>query len=141
MTSAFSEQRGYTLEIDREQIKRPEVFLTCQATVPAALVSFLETDSFEAAIRHAVLIDGDTDTHAAITGSVAEAYYGGVPAALIAEVWPRLKPWMRSIVEAFSARYTRSRDLYPSCLTQFVTPMSLTFCSTPTWLPVGEGGP
>ena len=109
---AFSEQRGYTLEIDREQIKRPEVFLTCQATVPAALVSFLETDSFEAAIRHAVLIDGDTDTHAAITGSVAEAYYGGVPTALVDEVWSRLKPWMRPIVEAFCSCFMQPRGLY-----------------------------
>lgn len=49
---------------------------TCQRTVPQALVAFLESRSFEDAIRNAISIGGDSDTVAAITGSVAEAYYG-----------------------------------------------------------------
>lgn len=49
---------------------------TCQGTVPPALVAFLESTDFESAIRNAILLGGDTDTLAAITGSVAEAYYG-----------------------------------------------------------------
>ena len=49
---------------------------TCQDTVPQAIEAFLESDSFEDAIRTAISVGGDTDTLAAITGGIAEAYYG-----------------------------------------------------------------
>ena len=48
---------------------------TCQETVPQAIQAFLEADSFEDAIRNAVSIGGDSDTVAAITGSIAWSYY------------------------------------------------------------------
>ncbi len=54
---------------------------TCQRTVPQAIVAFLESASFEDAIRGAVSLGGDSDTLAAITGSIAEAFYG-VPSDL-----------------------------------------------------------
>lgn len=49
---------------------------TCRNSVPQAIVAFLESQDFEDAVRCAVSIGGDSDTVAAITGSVAEAYYG-----------------------------------------------------------------
>ncbi len=49
---------------------------TCQETVPQAIEAFLESVSFEDAIRNAISIGGDSDTLAAITGGMAEAYYG-----------------------------------------------------------------
>jgi len=49
---------------------------TCQDTVPQAIVAFLESSSFEDAIRNAISIGGDSDTLAAITGGIAEAFYG-----------------------------------------------------------------
>lgn len=49
---------------------------TCQKTVPQAIEAFLESDSFEDAIRTAISVGGDSDTLAAITGGIAEAYYG-----------------------------------------------------------------
>ena len=49
---------------------------TCQDTVPQALEAFFESTSFEDSIRNAVSIGGDSDTLAAITGGMAEAYYG-----------------------------------------------------------------
>ncbi len=51
-------------------------FITCQGSVPQAIVCFLESKSFEDAIRLAISLGGDTDTQGAITGSIAEAYYG-----------------------------------------------------------------
>lgn len=48
---------------------------TCQETVPMAIRCFLESQNFEDAIRIAVMADGDTDTKAAITGTLAEAFY------------------------------------------------------------------
>jgi type I restriction enzyme M protein len=49
---------------------------TCQGTVPQAIMAFLESNNFEDAIRNAISIGGDSDTLAAITGGIAEAYYG-----------------------------------------------------------------
>ena len=49
---------------------------TCQETVPQAIVAFLESVSFEDAVRNAISIGGDSDTLAAITGAIAEAHYG-----------------------------------------------------------------
>lgn len=48
---------------------------SCQETVPWALRCFLESSSFEDAIRKAVMARGDTDTKACICGAIAEAYY------------------------------------------------------------------
>lgn len=62
---------------------------TCQKTVPEAIIAFLESRDFEDAIRNAVSLGGDTDTLGAITGSIAEAFYG-IPAVLIAECRRRL---------------------------------------------------
>ena len=45
-------------------------------SVPVAIYTFLESDSFEDAIRKSISIGGDSDTIAAISGSIAEAYYG-----------------------------------------------------------------
>lgn len=49
---------------------------SCQGTVPYALEAFFESTSFEDAIRNAISIGGDSDTLGAITGSIAEAFYG-----------------------------------------------------------------
>lgn len=55
---------------------------SCQKTVPEAIIAFLESTSFEDAVRNAVSLGGDTDTLAAIAGSIAEAYYG-IPKKLL----------------------------------------------------------
>jgi ADP-ribosylglycohydrolase len=49
---------------------------TCQKTVPEAIIAFLESTGFEDAIRNAISLGGDSDTLAAITGSIAEAACG-----------------------------------------------------------------
>lgn len=50
--------------------------VTCQGTVPAALISFFESESYEDCIFKAVLTNKDTDTAAAVAGAVAGAFYG-----------------------------------------------------------------
>ena len=50
--------------------------VTCQGTVLQAIIAFLESTDFEDAIRNAISLGGDSDTLAAITGSIAEAAYG-----------------------------------------------------------------
>lgn len=54
-------------------------WVTCQGSVPQALAAFLDSESFEDAVRNAVWIGGDSDTIGAMAGSIAEAYYGVTP--------------------------------------------------------------
>ena len=71
---------------------------TCQETVPQAIVAFLDSTSFEDAIRTAISVGGDSDTLAAITGSIAEAYYG-VPEDIKEKALAYLDSELRSIYE------------------------------------------
>ncbi|MDY3025500.1 MAG: ADP-ribosylglycohydrolase family protein [Candidatus Faecivicinus sp.] len=48
---------------------------TCEGTVPPAIVAFLESTSFEDAVRNAVSLGGDCDTLTAIAASIAWPYY------------------------------------------------------------------
>lgn len=74
---------------------------TCQKTVPEAIIAFLEAKDFEDAIRNAVSLGGDTDTLGAITGSIAEAYYG-IPEWLITECRKRINKDMRVVLDDFN---------------------------------------
>ena len=73
---------------------------TCQKTVPEAIIAFLEAKDFEDTIRNAVSLGGDTDTLGAITGSIAEAYFG-IPEALRSECRNRINKDMRDVVDTF----------------------------------------
>jgi len=67
----------YPLDFTIDEIRDTYAFNeTCQETVPQAIVAFLESTSFEDAIRIAISVGGDSDTLAAITGAIAEGYYG-----------------------------------------------------------------
>lgn len=70
---------------------------SCQETVPQAIIAFLESANFEDALRTAVSLGGDSDTLAAITGSIAEAFYG-VPEELRQECRKRLTPELAEIL-------------------------------------------
>jgi ADP-ribosylglycohydrolase len=48
---------------------------TCQGSVPQSIIAFLESESYEDAIRNVISLGGDADTMAAITGSIAWSYY------------------------------------------------------------------
>lgn len=71
-TFGYDVHKSYE-EIKVSSVKRSEL---CQDTVPQAIICFLDGKSFEDVIRNAVSIGGDSDTIAAMAGSMAEAYYG-----------------------------------------------------------------
>ncbi len=75
-------------------------FITCQVSVPQAIVCFLEATSFEDAVRNAISLGGDADTQAAIAGSMAEAYFG-IPYELEDEAIEFLPSNLKSIYFAF----------------------------------------
>lgn len=72
----YIEENYYRLDFTCDEI-RPAYFFdgTCQGTVPQALEAFLESTSFEDAIRTVISIGGDCDTSGAICGSVAWSYW------------------------------------------------------------------
>jgi len=74
--------------------------------VPESIICFLESHDFESAIRKAILLGGDADTMAAIAGSIAEAYYRGVPDEIAAKVWERIPVELQAVVEQFSQKYS-----------------------------------
>ena len=75
-------EHGYDLRKTLDEIRPTYRFNeSCQETVPQAIIAFLECTGFEDAIRNAISLGGDSDTLAAITGSIAEAAYG-VPDAI-----------------------------------------------------------
>ena len=102
---ALIDERYYPMDFTLDEIRPTYQFNeTCQETVPQALMAFFESTSFEDAIRNAISLGGDSDTLAAITGSVAEAYYG-VPAAIRETALTYLPTELLEILEAFEARY------------------------------------
>jgi type I restriction enzyme M protein len=71
------ETEYYALDFTIDEIRDSFEFdLSCWGTVPQAIEAFLESTSFEDAIRIAISLGGDSDTIGAITGGIAEAYYG-----------------------------------------------------------------
>ena len=78
------EQFGHMLNITVDQARKiPKTSIRCNVTAPMALVAFMESTDYESAVRNAVYIGGDTDTNAAIAGSIAEAYYKEIPNNII----------------------------------------------------------
>ncbi len=63
----------YTLDEIRPTYR---FYVSCQQSVPESIVAFLESESYEDAIRNAISLGGDADTQAAITGAIAWSYYG-----------------------------------------------------------------
>ena len=80
-----------------------EYSVTCQDTVPPALICALEASSYEGAIRKMVSIGGDTDTICAIGGAVAEVLFG-IPPEIEAEASKRLDEHILGVIERFPNR-------------------------------------
>ena len=74
----------YNLDFTLDEIRPTYEFdVSCQGSVPQAIVAFLESSDFESAIRLAISIGGDSDTIACITGGIASAFYKNIPSEII----------------------------------------------------------
>lgn len=86
-----SSRYGYNLDGSIETIRKTYRHVeSCQESVPQAIIAFLESDDFETAVRKAVWLGGDADTQAAISGSIAEAFFKSVPEEITSSVLSRL---------------------------------------------------
>ena len=101
--SFITDNFGYDLNRCCDDIRCDYKFdESCQGTVPEALIAFLESRSFEDAIRLAVSLGGDSDTLACITGGIAEAFYRyRIPYGIRSKVLSLLDDDLRRIVKEF----------------------------------------
>lgn len=84
--------------------------VSCQGSVPEAIICFLESGDWESAVRNAVSLGGDSDTQACIAGGIAEAYYGPVPSPLREQVRGYLSDELWEVAERFDRRFVRRAD-------------------------------
>ena len=103
----FLEKRiGYDVHLDLDKLRESYRFdVSCQGSVPHAFAAFFAGNSFEEVVRIAISIGGDSDTIACIAGSVAEAFFGGVPEDIGKAAWKCLDNRLRGIVADFHCRY------------------------------------
>jgi ADP-ribosylglycohydrolase len=102
----ITERFNYDLDRTTYQIRPRYCFdISCQGTVPEAIICFIESGNFENAIRKAISLGGDSDTLACITGGIAQAYYKEVPADIIAEIEKRLPKELFEVVKEFNKKY------------------------------------
>ena len=95
----------YPLDFTLDEIRPDYEFdVSCQGSVPQALEAFVESTSFEDAIRNAVSIGGDSDTIAAICGAVAGAYYG-VPDDIRAKAETFLPSHLLVTLHSFESKF------------------------------------
>jgi ADP-ribosylglycohydrolase len=102
----ITETFGYNLDRKIDDIRpKYEFDVSCQGSVPEAIIAFLESTDFENAIRLAVSLGGDSDTIACITGGIAEAFYQDIPEYIRENVLNILPKQLISIIEQFSKLY------------------------------------
>jgi ADP-ribosylglycohydrolase len=99
VTSRF----GYDLTRTVDEIRPSYSFdVSCQGSVPEAIIAFLDADDYEGAVRNAVSLGGDADTQACIAGGIAEAMWG-VPEVIIEQAMQRVPKDLAEIVDSFRA--------------------------------------
>ena len=105
----YIESGYYKLDFTPDDIRDSYGFdESCQGTVPQAFAAFFASEGFEDTVHTAVSIGGDSDTLAAIAGSVAEAFYGvpddlreAAESCLKTEKYMIVYEWLKRFEERF----------------------------------------
>ncbi len=97
---------NYNLSRSINEIRKHYKFdVSCQGSVPEAIIAFLESFSFEDCIRTAISIGGDSDTIACMAGSIAEAFYQYIPEEIMENTFERLPEQFIEVIAAFDKKY------------------------------------
>jgi len=98
----------YNLDRKIDEIRTIYDFdVSCQGSVPEAIIAFLESVDYEIALRLAISIGGDSDTIACITGGIAEAFYRQVPDSIVEKVFEILPKEFSFLPKEFSFKYLK----------------------------------
>jgi ADP-ribosylglycohydrolase len=97
---------SYDLAEPLDSIRRHYGFdVSCQGSVPEAITAFLESDSYEDAVRKAVSIGGDSDTIACMAGAIAGAFYREIPEEIEKKALSMLDDRLRAVISDFRNNY------------------------------------
>lgn len=102
----YIETNYFKIDDMKIETMKPQYFhINCVETVKQSLAAFLESTDFEDAIRNAIALGGDSDTIAAITGSIASAYYG-IPEDICDKALEYLDDYLIKIHDDFVKKYS-----------------------------------
>ena len=102
----ISDRFSYDLNRTVDAIRPNYSFdVTCQGSVPESIVAFLDSDSWEDAVKKSISLGGDADTMACITGGIAQAYYKKIPENIAEDVRNKLPADLREILDTFNKKY------------------------------------
>ncbi|GAK52650.1 ADP-ribosylglycohydrolase [Candidatus Moduliflexus flocculans] len=98
---------NYTLERTVDAVRPTYTFdVSCQGSVPEAIIAFLDSTNYEGAVRNAISLGGDSDTLACIAGAIAEAFYQDISDDLRRTAQTFLPEDMLDVLRAFEQRFS-----------------------------------
>ena len=101
---------GYNLSRTLDEIRDTYKFeVSCQKSVPEAIIAFLGSTSIEDAIKNAISLGGDADTQACMAGAIAEAYYNNEIEFYRNQILSKLPNEFCKVIERFDAFRNRWR--------------------------------
>ena len=101
-------EKAFKYDLNRKiaQIRKRYTFdVTCQGSVPEAIIAFLESTDLESAIRLGISLGGDADTIGCMAGGIAQAYYEEIPKEIHQKVVQLLTPELLEIVREFNKKF------------------------------------
>jgi len=106
----IAQQFSYNLTRTVDEIRPNYIFhVSCQESVPESIICFLDSTSYEDAIRNAISLGGDADTMATIAGGIAEAYYQEIPQEISKGTYERLPKEFLEILSQFQDKIQNSK--------------------------------
>jgi ADP-ribosylglycohydrolase len=106
MKAHIEGEYGYDLSKTCDELRPLHAHIeNCMDSMPKAFAALMEGTSYEDVVRNAVSLGGDTDTLAAIAGSMAEAYYGIPESIRKKAITQYLPPEFWQIINAFETEY------------------------------------
>ena len=103
----IEDQFNYDLHRTIEEIRPDYKFdISCQGSVPEAIIAFLDSEDFESSIRLAISLGGDSDTIACMAGGIAEAFYEKIPESLFEYARKKVPTEMKEVINSFHKRYS-----------------------------------
>lgn len=110
-------ERIFSYNLNRTVKSLVEIYqfdVSCQGSVPEAIICFLESTDFEDCIRTAISIGGDSDTIACMAGAIAEAHYNAIPNPIMDYFNLKIEenPKYKKVVQDFFAKSFENRILY-----------------------------
>ena len=102
----ISERFAYDLNRAIDEIRPDYDFdVSCQGSVPEAMIAFLESKNYEDAVRKGISLGGDSDTIACIAGGIAQSFYQEIPTEIISNTRKRLPKEFLTVIDEFNLKF------------------------------------